>query len=175
MVLLHDPKLARDFQKAQTDEEANNFWYQNLNTKTVRKHLYNIEREVGIDNQTSRIFSDWRKEEIKIYSQSIHPSYLSSALAVSTICASDLNSVKIAFLGQASIMSQRTLDYACKIIFYFSRFGFLFLFNETNGHPAYITLNPEDEMQQVVVIGRELLLDINSKYWDYPKENLTSC
>ena len=175
IVLLHDSKLACDFQNAQDDHEANTFWYQNLNTKALRKHLYNIEKTMGIDSQTSAIFSDWRKNEIKVYSQSIHPSYLSSALAVNTICPSDLNNVKIAFLGQTSIMSQRTLEYACKIIFYFSRFGFLFLFNEINGHSAYITLNPDDEMQQIVVIGREVLLKINSKYWDYSKENIVCC
>jgi hypothetical protein len=95
-------------------------------------------------------------------------------LTVKTICASDLDCVKIAFLGQASAMSERTLEYACKIISYFSRFGILFLFNEINGNPPYLTLNPEDEMQQVVVIGREVLLEINSKYWDYNQENLTS-
>lgn len=170
IVMLHDPKLACEFQNAKDDDEANTFWYKNLKTKLLRKHLNNIEKVVGIDNETSRIYSDWRKDEIRLYSQSIHPSFLSSALSVKTICASDSENVKIAFLGQASAMSYRTLEYACKIIFYFSRFGFLFLFNEINGSPSYITLNPEDEMHQVVVIGREVLWEINSTYWDYSKE-----
>ena len=173
IVLLHNPKLADDFRKAIDDDEASTFWHQNLNTKSLRKHLTEMERAVGLDSEASKIFGDWRREEIRVYSQSIHPSYLASALTVMTLCASNSDSVKLAILGQASAMSQRTLEYACKIILYFSRFGFLFLFNIINDNPAYITLNPEDEMHQVVVVGREVLWDINSKYWDYSKDNQT--
>ena len=49
IVLLHDPKLDSDFQNAQNDDEANMFWYQNLNTKSLRKHLSKMENTVGID------------------------------------------------------------------------------------------------------------------------------
>lgn len=169
IVLLHDRNLADSFQQAQDDKAANDFWYKHLNTKALKKHLNKIEGELGIYPHESEELRDWREDEIKIYSQAVPPSFVTASLAVRTVCVSDPNEFGISILGRASAASECTLNYACKTIWYFSRLGFLFLFNEHNGKPPYIELNKEDEMHQIVVIGRDVLTDLNQKYWEYSK------
>ncbi len=167
VVLLHDRDMAEMFQTAQDADDANRLWYEKLRTKNLTKRLNQIERDLGFDQEASREMREWRQEEIKIQSQSLHPTYLSSALGVNPICASDQERWKSSILGGASALSERTLNYACKAIWYFSRIGFLFLFNEYNGKPPYIKLRRDDEMHQMVVIGRDVLSTLNLKYWDY--------
>lgn len=159
--------MAEIFQKAQNIDDANKFWYKKLRTKALRNCLNQIEKELGFDQDASRELREWRQEEIKIQSQALHPTYVSSAIAIRAICASDPDSCKTSLLGCASASSERTLNYACKAIWYFSRLGFLFLFNEFNGKPPYIELKKDDEMYQMVLIGRDVLSKLNLKYWDY--------
>jgi hypothetical protein len=167
IVLLYDREMAEGFQSAQNIDDANKFWYEKLRTKALRKRLNQIEKELGFDQEASRELREWRQEEIKIQSQSLHPAYVSSALAIRSICASDPDSCRTSILGCASALSEKTLNYACKTIWYFSRLGFLFLFNEFNGRPPYIEFKKDDEMHQMVVIGRDVLSKLNLKYWDY--------
>lgn len=167
IILLPDREMAEMFQKAQDADDANKFWYENLRAKDLNRRLNQIERELGFDQEASRQMREWRQEEIKIQSQALHPAYLSSALGIQSICVSDPSSCKISILGGASALSERTLNQACKTIWYFSRLGFLFLFNEYNGNPPYIKLKKDDEMYQMVVIGRDVLSKLNLKYWDY--------
>ena len=167
IVLLHDRDLANAFQRAQDIQDASEFWYRNLKTKALNKRLNKIERELDLAAETSQEIREWREEEIKTYSQDIHPSYVAAALAMKTICASKPNEHGISILGRASAASERTLNYACKTIWYFSRLGFLFLFNEYNELPPYIELVKEDEMHQMVVIGSDVINELNKKYWEF--------
>ena len=41
------------------------------------------------------------------------------------------------------------------------------LFNEHDSQPPVITLNKEDEMHQIAVVGREVIQALNLKYWEY--------
>lgn len=167
IVLLHDRDMAEMFYKAQGIDDANKFWYENLRTKTLSNRLTQIEKELGLDQEYSKSLREWRQDEIKVQSQSLHPAFISSMMATRPICASDPDSNKISLLGSASALSERTLNYACKSIWYFSRLGFLFLFNKLNGNPPYIELKKDDEMYQMVLIGRDVLSKLNLKYWDY--------
>jgi len=171
IVLLHDRDLANAFQRAQDLQDASEFWHKNLTTKAINKRLNKIEMELGLDAESSQEIREWRKEEIKTYSQAIHPSYVSAALAMKTMCASEPNTHRISILGRASALSERTLNYACKIIWYFSRLGFLFLFNKYNEFPPFIELDKEDEMHQMVVIGRDVINELNKKYWEFSIDN----
>lgn len=167
IVLLHDRDMAEMFHNAQDINDANRFWYEKLRTKDLSKRLTQIEKELGFDQESSRELREWKQEETKIQSQSLHPAFISSAIAIRPICASDPDSCRTSILGCASALSERTLNYACKSIWYFSRLGFLFLFNELNGKPPYIELKKDDEMYQMVLIGRDVLSKLNLKYWDY--------
>jgi len=167
IAFLHDRDLAAKFQQCEGANETAQFWYLHLNTKALRKHLNAIERSVGPDQGFSSDMRSWRANEIESFSQAVHPSYLGAALATLTLSAADPNVHGPAFLGMASACSERTLNFTCKSIWYFACLGFMMIFNEDQGKPPIIPLDEEDEMQQLVVVGRHVIQNINRKYWDH--------
>jgi hypothetical protein len=167
IAFLHDRELAKQFQQCQSKEDAEQFWYKNLNTKALRKHLNAVERTVKVEPIVSADMRAWRSNEIEWFSQAIHPSYLGAVLTTLTISATDPDRHGVAFLGLASACSDRTLNFACKSIWYFACFGFMMLFNEHNSQPAVIPVNKEDEMHQVAVVGRYVIQRLNRRYWSY--------
>jgi hypothetical protein len=167
IAFLHDRDLAKRFQQCQEKEAAANFWYDHLNTKRLRKHLNAVERAVGLEPIVSVDMRAWRANEIDWFSQAIHPSYLGAALTTRTLSAANPDSHGPAFLGMASACSDRTLNFACKSIWYFACFGFMMLFNEHNSQTPIIQLNKDDEMHQMAVCGRYVLQRLNKKYWSH--------
>ena len=165
IAFLHDRKLAERFQRCQTKDDAAQFWYANLNTKALRKHLNAVERTVGLEAIVSVDMRAWRSNEVDWFSQAIHPSYLGAALTTVTLSAEDPDKHSPAFLGLASACSDRTLNFACKSIWYFACFGFMMLFNEHNSQPPVIRVDKEDEMHQLAVVGRYVIQRLNRKYW----------
>lgn len=167
IAFLHDRKLAANFQECQTSDDAAQFWYANLNTKALRKHLNAVERTVGLDQSISADMRAWRANEIDWFSQAVHPSYLGAALTTRTLSAANPDAHGPAFLGMASACSERTLNFACKSIWYFACFGFMMLFNEHESQPPVILVDKEDEMHQLAVVGRHVLQRLNRKYWSH--------
>lgn len=167
IAFLHDRALAERFQQCQTKEDAAQFWYKSLGTKALRKHLNAVELTVGLEPIVSVEMRAWRSNEIDWFSQAIHPSYLGAALATRTLSAEDPAEQGPAFLGLASACSDRTLNFACKSIWYFACFGFMLLFNEHNSHPAVIRVDKEDEMHQLAIVGRYVIQRLNRRYWSH--------
>jgi hypothetical protein len=167
IVILNMPELAKGFQASQFHEDASQFWYDNFNTKRLRKHLNSVERDLGVEAHVSKEFRQWRDEELSYFSQSIHPTFLSGVMAANAIDIENTDIVSVAVLGKLTAGSERTLAYACHSMWYFSRFGFLMLFNEHKGKKPLIQLEKEDEMHQMAVIGRDVLQKLNMKYWEH--------
>lgn len=167
IAFLHDRQLAENFQGCETKDDAAQFWYKNLNTKAMSKHLNAVERSVGLDAEVSVDMRAWRSNEIDWFSQAIHPSYLGAGLTALTLSAEDPDKHGPAFLGMASACSDRTLNFACKSIWYFACFGFMMIFNKHNSHAPVVQVNKEDEMHQLAVVGRYAIQSLNRKYWSY--------
>lgn len=169
IAILHKPELAVGFQSAQEHEEASQFWYDNFNSKKLRKHLNSVERTVGIAPHVSRAFREYRDNELNYFSQTIHPTFLSGVMAANTIEVNNTGDLVFGLYGRLSACSERTLNHACKSIWYFSRFGFSMFFNEIDGSEPLIVLDKEDELHQMAVIGRDVINSLNLKYWEYTK------
>lgn len=167
LTFLHNRELAAEFHQCADDNTAAEFWYKHLNTRALKKHLNAIERSIGLDLGFSQDMRAWREREIDSFSQAIHPSYLGSAFSTVTMSAADPDQFGSAFLGMASVNSERTLNFACKSIWYFCCFGFLMLFNEHGSRPPVIQFDEEDEMHQMAVVGRQVLQLLNHQYWEY--------
>jgi hypothetical protein len=167
IAFLHDRQLAERFQQCQSKDDTGQFWYENLNTKALKKHLNAVEKTAGLEQVISSDMRAWRGNEIEWFSQAVHPSYLGAALTTHTLSAANPNETGPSFLGMASACSERTLHFACKSVWYFSRFGFMMLFNEHDSMPPVIPLQKDDEMHQVVLVGRDVLQELNRKYWSH--------
>jgi len=164
---LAEKDLREGFFKPNSPDEARVFWHKELTSKKMETHLIEIERTIGFDAETTNEFYEFRKQEKAINSLAIHPSYVTSALTAMPICLDEYDTHKPGILGCASELSIRTLDYACKAIWYFSRIGFFLLFNSYSNQPPLFHLNPKDEMSQIVIIGREIYSKLVIKYWEY--------
>lgn len=169
MAILNQPELAEGFQQAQSPDEASQFWYENFNTRKLRKHLNSIERGVGLEGHISYEFREWREGELNSFSQTVHPTYLAGCMVAGLTTVEDVDLVGPGIFGKLSASSERTLHHACKTIWYFSRFGFMILFNEHNGLKPPIEFDKEDEMHQMAIIGRDVIQKLNLKYWEYTK------
>lgn len=167
LAFLHNRELGAQFHQCADDDTAAQFWYKHLNTRALKKHLNAIERSVGLDLSISQDMRAWREREIDSFSQAIHPSYLGAAFSTITMSARNPDNLGPAFVGMASVNSERALNFTCKSIWYFSCFGFLMLFNEHESYPPVIQLDKEDEMHQMAVVGRRVLQVLNQRYWEY--------
>jgi len=169
IAILNQPDLANGFHGCQNDEDSSRFWYDNFNTKKLRKHLNAVERSLGVEQHVSWEFREWRENELNYFSQTIHPTFLSGVLATRAVDVEDPNLMVPAVFGCLTAASERTLKHACKSLWYFSCFGFLLLFNEHAGKKPLITLDKEDEMHQMAVVGRKVVQELNFKYWEFTK------
>lgn len=166
IAFLHDEKLASKFHECETDEETADFWFKNLNTKALRKHLNAVERSFGMPQNLSDEMGNWRQEELATFSLAVHPSYIGAALTTYTQ-SPGREEYGLAFLGKASSFSERTLKFSCKRIWYFSCFGFKMLCSEHNSRPPIVNIEKENELHQMALIGAHVLQKLNAKYWDY--------
>lgn len=166
ITILYRPELAVGFQSSQSHEETSKFWYENFNTKRLRKHLNAVEADLGVEAHISREFREYRDHELSYFSQTIHPSYLAGVMAAH-VFDENTGDAALGLFGKLSPASERTLSHACKTIWYFSRFGFLLLFNEVNGQKPLVVVDKDDEMHQMVIVGREVLSKLNLRYWQH--------
>jgi hypothetical protein len=167
IVTLAKKELRKGFFEPESPDEAKVFWHKQLTSKKIASHLDEIEKSIGFDDETRTEFSEFRKQEKSINSLAVHPSYVTSALTAMPNCLDESDTHKPGILGCASEFSIRTLDYACKAIWYFSRIGFLLLFEPFSDQKPLFRLNPKDEMNQIVLIGREILSKLVIKYWEH--------
>ena len=163
IAVLNNPDIAEGFQAAQSPEEASQFWYENFNTKKLKKHLNNVERSVGLEGHISHEFREWRDHELNGFSQVIHPTFVAGVMASGIYEPEDS---RLGIFGKLSAASERTLVHACKAFWYFSCFGFMLLFNEHNGVKPLIEFDKNDEMHQMALIGREVIQTINREHWE---------
>jgi len=166
VVTLAKKDLRDGFFRPDSPDEAKTFWHKELTSKNIESHLFEIEKNIGFDAETIKEFNEFRKQEKAINSLAVHASYATSALTAMPICLDESDFHKPGILGCASELSIRTLGYACKAIWYFSRVGFLLLFEPFSNQTPLFRLNPKDEMSQLVVIGREILSKLVIKYWE---------
>ena len=99
--------------------------------------------------------------------KAIYPSFITSTLTVRTFLVPMPGSLSVSIFGKGSAGYERTLNCACKTIWYFSRLEFLLFFNEPEAHKPITELKKEDEMRRVVVIGCDVIKTLNVTYLYY--------
>jgi hypothetical protein len=167
LALLHDSALAEGFQQTHQAEEAEKFWYENLNTKALRKYLNSLERELGLEATVSQDMRAWRHHEIKTFSQSTHPTYIGCVTSIYAFDTVKPDQVRPAVLGRATAASHRTLNYACKALDYFCVLSTSLIFSQHNGRTALLPFDKNDPAHQMIIVGRDVIPALNIKYWNY--------
>ena len=109
--------------------------------------------------------TEWRRQEYEVMSQSSHLSYLASTMTCLPELIDREEQYGIGIFGRASANSHRTVSYAARMIWYFSRVSYNKIIGSVNSKDSLLTVNKEDENHQSIVIGAEVLSAITLKYW----------
>lgn len=166
ITILYNIELAAEFTDSQQPDEASTFWYSNFNTKKLRTHLRKIELSVGVDDEISLYFRDWRKTELDMFSQAVHPTFLSGFMAAFPRDISDFSKPTNGVFGALSVSSERTLKHACQAIGYFAVIAGKRL-TEDESSPLFITKNSSDKTVFNIDKFRISIIQLLDRYMDY--------
>lgn len=173
LAVLDDHELGNTFSSAQSPEDVKSFWHKTISPKKLHERIMAVERSFGLDKShsgevenTIKELSEWRKVNYDILSQAVHPSYLTSVLNCFAPNHEDQEALEPAFLGKSSSNSKLTISYAAITLWYFSRFGYLYIFEGKGNIPSLVGLDKFDESHRFVLIGRDVLSRLTLKYWD---------
>jgi hypothetical protein len=173
LATLDDHELGHSFAAAQSPEEVISFWHKTVSPKKLHQRVMAIERSFGVAHspsgeveETLNKASQWRKDNHEILSEAVHPSYLTAFLTCLAPTMQDPDTLEPAFLGKATVSSKLTISYAAMTLWYFSRFGYLYIFEGKGDVPALVDFDKLDEVHRSIIIGRDVLSKLTTKYWD---------
>jgi hypothetical protein len=167
LAALDDKQLAKAFKNSETDEQVKNFWHSMASPRKLHQRIIEMERKLGLPAEDIEHLTQWRREEYEILSQSSHLSYTA---AVFTCRWQPLGEGEekwhIGVWGMASEASHRTISYAGRMTWYFSRLCYVSLLGRERSDDALLILDREDEWQRKIVLGRDVLDGIATAHWN---------
>ena len=166
LATLHDEDLAREYVAADTDSKVVEFWHKKASPKKLHERIMAIERKFGIDEEGDSEMTQWRRQEYEIMSQSSHLSYLAAAMTCLPASLEKPGMHGVGIWGRASESLYRTLSYAARTAWYFSRFSFEKIIGRQSSDHALLVLDRENENHISVIIGRDVLSEVTLKYWE---------
>ena len=163
---LHDKDLSNNYSKAQSDDEIKSFWHTTASPKNLHRRVIKLESNFGFSDDMITVLSDWRREEYEILSQSAHLSFVVAALTAYSFALGEDDSIKPACLGLATGSSIRTLSYAAKTTWYFSRLSFNVLLGRNKSDDRLLVLDRENDTHQKIVLLRDVLSEVIQNHWE---------
>ncbi len=165
IAILYDKSLGDDYEAADTDQKVVTFWHTKASPKNLHGRIIKIENSLGFPKDLVAELTEWRRQEYEVMSQSSHLSYLASILTCLPELIDREEQHGIGIFGRASANSHRTVSYAARMIWYFSRVSYDKIIGPVNSKESLFAVNKEDENHQSIVIGEEVLSAITLKYW----------
>lgn len=165
LATLHDKSLAEAYQAAQDDADVKTFWHTLASPKNLHRRIMEIEKTRGLEPNIVNDMSAWRRGEYEVLAQSAHLSYVAGCLTVRPPLIDRDDQHGMGILGQASASSLRTISYAARTTWYFSRFCFNAVFGHTSDMGLLI-LDKDNDFHQRLVIGRDVLSELTKRHWN---------
>jgi|WetSurMetagenome_2_1015567.scaffolds.fasta_scaffold01227_16 hypothetical protein len=173
LATLADHELGRSFAAAQLPDEVKSFWHKTVSTKKLHQRIMAIETSFGRAHSPSTEVDEtvdemslWRKGIHEILSQAVHPSYVAACLTCLAPTIENPNKFEPALIGKASISAKLTISYAAMTLWYFSRFGYLYIFEGKGDVPPLVDFDKLDEVHRSILIGRDVLSKLTMEHWD---------
>jgi hypothetical protein len=165
LAVLHDKSLGLEYSSAADDAKVKQFWHKTASPRNLHDRLNQIERKVGLPQDLVTEVTSWRRGEYEVLAQSAHLSYLASCMTLlpAVLCAED--SFQVGILGIASDSSIRTVSYAARTTWYFSRLSFDALLARDSSDDSLLVLDKENDLHRRIVIGRDVLSEITLAHW----------
>ncbi len=165
LATLDDKSLAQAYEHADDDVKVKNFWHEIASPKNLHRRIIQIERKAGLPEDVVDKMTEWRRQEYEVLSQSTHLSYLGSCLTVVPPLLGNRDKHQVGILGRATESSVRTISYAGKTTWYFSRFSFNMLIGHRSSNSLFV-MDKENDWHRRIVIGRDVLSRVIAEHWD---------
>ncbi len=166
LAILDDNSLGVNYQNADNDLEVKNFWHSVASPKNLHERIIRLEKKIGLPEDAIQEFTAWRREEYEILAQSAHLSYGMACLTSAPALLEDEETHHVGILGRATANSRRTLSFASKTTWYFSRLVFDMLLGNSASDNSLLIVDKENDWHQRIVLGRDVLSQITTEHWD---------
>ena len=161
--LLSDADFRRAFGSREASENPNEFWYQNLRDRELQKRLAKAEALLAIPADLRAEIQAERKRVSRWLSLFVHPSYLMAQLTALPRSVTEPEMHRVGTVGLASRSSIHTLDLANRLIWEFARIGFPLIAKDFGGKSFHV-FDPENELDQIAVIGHAVLVELVDRH-----------
>ncbi len=165
LAVLHDKSLGEAYEAADTDQQIVTFWHTHASPKNLHKRIIQIEESLYFPEDLVGELTEWRREEYEVMSQSSHLSYLASVMTCLPASIENEEEHGLGIFGRVSANSHRTIGYAARMLWYFSRISYNKLIGPSDSSDSLLILNIEDENHQTLVIGAKVFSQITMKHW----------
>jgi hypothetical protein len=166
VAVLYDRNLTEAYSSADTDDKVVDFWHTLASPRNLHRRIIDIERSLGFESDLITDLTKWRRREYEVLSQSAHLSYLAACMTCLPVSINDNEIHRVGILGRASANSCRTLSYATRTTWYFSRLSNLRLLGKSESDGCLLVVDKEDENHRSIVIGRDVLSKVTLSHWD---------
>jgi hypothetical protein len=165
LAALHDKALAKAYLDADSDAKAVTFWHTYASPKNLHKRIIQIEGSLGLSPADITHFTAWRREEYEVMSQSSHLSYLAACMTCLPASMEDDEIHQFGVFGVASSHSHRTIGYAARTAWYFSRLSYRKLIGPVGSTDSLLVGEQKNEFHRNIIVGWEVLSRLTLKYW----------
>lgn len=166
LATLDDKDLADRYANSEDDARIKDFWHTVASPKNLHVRINELERKYGFPEDLVKEMTDWRRTEYEVLSQSSHLSYLAACMTCLPAQLTDHETHQVGILGRASANSIRTVSYAARTTWYFSRLGFPMIVGKDKDDGGLLQVDKENDWHQRIVIGRDVLSRVTVANWD---------
>lgn len=165
LAVLYDKRLGEAYATADTDAKVVDFWHSHASPKNLHRRIVEIERTLGFDEELVTELTGWRRQEYEVLSQSSHLSYLAAGMTCLPASIEDSEMHRIGIFGRASANSHRTIGYAARTAWYFSRLAYHKILGPVANDETLLIVDKEDVNHQSLVVGWEVLSTLTRRHW----------
>lgn len=160
-----DPALAERYRDAQTEAQIREFWVVEGARTRLEHRIDAIEETVGREARHVVELVAWRQEQRALLAEAPHLSYLAAASILVVPSADDPERLQTGIFGRASAASHRTLSFATRAAWHFSRYAWPLLFQPAPGRSPPLAFKADDSGHTRLLAAREALNELVLRHW----------
>jgi len=163
--ILFDPKLGKLYKEAQESVNANKIWNEHFRRHKMTQIIRTNMKTKVEEDELINFYLDWQEEELQLLNQSVHSSYIATALS-SMAPSFEKDFVISSIFGAPTIFSIKTIDVCSKAIWFFSLIGFTKLLKPIDNSSPRFVPDIKDDWTKICGATWHIFTRVIEKFWD---------
>lgn len=163
--ILFDPKLGKLYKEAQESVTANKLWNEYFRRHKMTQIIRTNMKTKVEEDELINFYLDWQEEELQLLNQSVHSSYIATALS-SMAPSFEKDFVISSIFGAPTIFSIKTIDVCSKAIWFFSLIGFTQLLKPIDNSSPRFVPDIKDDWTKICGTTWHVFTRVVEKFWD---------